>query len=353
MWDAERTNGATMLTKSSPLTFLFLFVALAACSSKPAGGGAAGSSGTTGVAGTTGGAGTAGAAGTITAGTMGAAGASGSTGGAAGASGSTGGAGVTAGGAGTMGAAGASAGGVGGAGGAGASAPATLMPGVTWQWQLSGTVDTTVDAHLYDIDLFDNPTSTIASLHTAGRIVICYFSAGSYEPGRPDSAQLAATGLGKTLAGWPNEKWLDVRLPAVRAIMSARFDTAKGKGCDGVEPDNVDGYDNDNGLGLTMQDQLDYDNFLASEGHARGLSVGLKNALGLVPALVSKFDWALNEECLKYNECDALAPFVAAGKAVLHCEYATAKTGICDKDPAGFSTIIKNLNLDAFRLTCP
>jgi hypothetical protein len=91
----------------------------------------------------------------------------------------------------------------------------------------------------------------------------------------------------------------------------------------------------------------------ATEAHARGLSVGLKNALDLVTALVSAFDWALDEECLQYSECAALAPFVAAGKAVLHCEYATSKTGICDKDPKGFSTIIKDLNLDAFRLTCP
>ena len=135
--------------------------------------------------------------------------------------------------------------------------------------------------------------------------------------------------------------------------MRARLDTAQMKKCDGVEPDNVDGFANDNGLSLTQQDQLDYNTFLAAEGHARGLSVGLKNCLALVPMLVSKFDWALNEECLKYSECDALQPFVSAKKAVLHCEYAQSKTGICDVDPPGFSTIIKNLALDAFRLTCP
>jgi hypothetical protein len=330
---------AIMTTKVSTATTALL-LALCACSSTPAGTGSGGSPGTAGSTGSAGSTGTAGAAGS--AGSKGTAGASGgaSAAGMTGASGSAGGA------SGSSGSGGA-------AGAAGAPATTTVMPGLTWQWQLSGTVDTTVDAHLYDIDLFDNPTSTIAALHTAGRIVICYFSAGSYEPGRPDSPQLAATGLGKTLDGWPNEKWLDVRLPAVRTIMSARLDTAKSKGCDGVEPDNVDGYDNDNGLGLTKQDQIDYDTFIATEAHARGLSVGLKNALALVPSLVSKFDWALNEQCLQYNECSALAPFVAAGKAVLHCEYATSKTGICDKDPQGFSTIIKNLNLDAFRLTCP
>jgi hypothetical protein len=224
---------------------------------------------------------------------------------------------------------------------------------VTWQWQLTGTVDTSVDAQMFDIDLFESAPATIAALHQAGHKVVCYFSAGSYEPGRPDSAQLKQTGLGKALDGWPDESWLDIRVASVRDLMKARLALAQTKGCDGVEPDNVDGYDNDNGLGLTEQDQVSYDTFLATEGHAHNLSVGLKNALGLVPQLVAAFDWALNEECLKYDECASLAPFIGAGKAVFHCEYASSTAGICGKAPAGFSTIVKHLSLDAWRLTCP
>jgi hypothetical protein len=242
------------------------------------------------------------------------------------------------------------------AGAAGSSAPGSIWmpkPGVTWQWQLTGTLDTSVDAEMYDIDLFGTSNATIQALHSAGRRVVCYFSAGSYEPDRPDSDALSKTGLGSTLDGWPDEKWLDIRSSAVRDIMKARLDLAASKGCDGVEPDNVDGFDNSNGLNLTQQDQLDYNQFLASEAHARNLSVGLKNCLGLVTKLVSKFDWALNEECLKYDECSDLAPFISAGKAVFHCEYGKTTNGICDKRPQGFSTIVKNLELDAFRLACP
>jgi hypothetical protein len=225
-------------------------------------------------------------------------------------------------------------------------------PGTTWQWQLTGSIDTSVDAQMFDIDLFTTSPSTIQSLHAAGKIVVCYFSAGSYEPGRPDSDALSKTGLGRTLDGWPDEKWLDVRSTAVRDLMKARLDVAKSKGCDGVEPDNVDGFDNQNGLGLTQKDALDYDRFLATESHARGLSIGLKNSLGLVSDLASTFDWALNEECLQYDECDTLEAFIKAGKAVFHCEYAKSADGICGKAPAGFSTIVKNLDLDAFRLVC-
>jgi hypothetical protein len=265
-------------------------------------------------------------------------------------------------------------------------------------------------------------------------VVICYFSAGSYEPDRPDSTSLAATALGSVLDGWPDERWVDTRSMAVREIMRRRLDFAVSQGCNGVEPDNVDAYDNDNGLGLTTQDQLDYDNFLAHEAHARGLSIGLKNSLALIPNLVATFDWALDEQCLEFGECASLQPFIAAGKAVFHCEYtdstvATAGTGpgtnpgtgtppgsgstpntgddmdkdmdsdpdpdmdaepdmsmdtdtgtdpkentageegdqsepepyvyisadpsaICASRPAGFSTIIKNLDLDAYRLAC-
>ena len=33
------------------------------------------------------------------------------------------------------------------------------------------------------------------------------------------------------------------------------------------------------------------------------------------------FDWALNEECVQYQECDQLTPFIEAGKAVFGVEY--------------------------------
>jgi hypothetical protein len=152
-------------------------------------------------------------------------------------------------------------------------------PGTTWQWQLTGTIDTSVDAEMYDIDLFDTPQGTIDALHAAGRIVICYLSAGTYEPGRPDSSSIPQAARGNGVQGWPGEEWLDTRDATVRQIMTARMDLAAQKKCDGVEPDNVDGYQNNPGFPLTSSTQLDYNEFLATEAHSRGLSVGLKNSL--------------------------------------------------------------------------
>ena len=234
-------------------------------------------------------------------------------------------------------------------------------PGTTWQWQLTGTVNTSYDAALYDIDLFDSPASLIASLQAKGRKVVCYFSAGSDENWRPDAGEFKAADLGKPLSGWAGERWVDVRSANVRRIMKARLDLAVQKGCDGVEPDNVDGYANPNGLGLTAADQLDYDRFLATEAHARGLAVALKNDLDQVAQLEGDFDFALNEQCFQYQECGKLKAFVDAGKAVLNAEYkktyrtdATARAALCQKaNQLGLSTLVLPVALDdSFRFSC-
>ena len=231
------------------------------------------------------------------------------------------------------------------------------LPLTSWQWQLSGTLDTSIDVAVYDVDLFETSDADLATLKGAGRKVICYFSAGSYEPNRPDSSQFSPQDYKNALVGWPDERWLDTRADAVRTIMRARLDLAASRGCDAVEPDNVDGYANDTGLPLTAATQLDYNIFLATEAHARGLSVGLKNDLDQVSDLVASFDWALDEECFTYDECSVYqGSFLAAGKAVFHAEYVDVSqlASVCAvTKPLGISTVLKHLSLDAYRVPCP
>jgi len=229
-------------------------------------------------------------------------------------------------------------------------------PGTSWQWQLSDyPVDTGLDVVMYDVDLFDTPQATIDALHDDGRIVVCYFSAGSREDWRDDADLFPPEAVGNDLDGWPGESWLDVRHAGVRSVMEARLDLAASKGCDGVEPDNVDGYTNDPGFPLVYDDQLDYNLFLAAEAHERGLSVGLKNDLDQVDDLVDHFDWALNEECFEWEECEMLLPFIAAGKAVFHVEYGgegLAETVCPYANGLDFDTLVKNWDLDAWRVAC-
>ena len=233
--------------------------------------------------------------------------------------------------------------------------------GTTWQWQLLDPIDASFDVQMYDVDLYEVTAATIASLKGQGRKVICYFSAGSWEDWRPDASSYPAAIIGKALDGWEGEKWFDVRAPALKPLLQARLELAKTKGCDGVEPDNVDGYVNDSGFPLTGADQLAFNIWLAGEAHKRGLSVGLKNDLPQIPTLVAYFDWALNEECVDMQECDVYGPFIARNKAVFHVEYvdkATFKAGdetsICAvTKPLKFSTLIKELDLYAWRVACP
>jgi hypothetical protein len=225
-------------------------------------------------------------------------------------------------------------------------------PGTTWQWQLDGKLDTSVDAQMYDVDLFDTPSSTVRALHARGTHVVCYFSAGSYERGRPDSSRFPRSVLGRTLEGWPGERWLDVRrLKTLAPIMRKRLDLCRSKGFDAVEADNVDAYANRSGFGLKGSDQLRYNRWLAREAHRRGLSIGLKNDLGQVRSLVRDFDWALNEQCFQYDECDRLKPFVQAGKAVFEVEY-RAGDFCAQARSQGFMAMLKRVSLGAWREPC-
>jgi len=235
----------------------------------------------------------------------------------------------------------------------------------TWQWQLqpgtSGEINTSYAVDVYDIDLFDNTAATIAAIQATGAKVICYFSAGSYEDFREDAGEFVSADLGNTLAGFADERWLDVRSSNVHRIMRARLDLAAQKGCDGVEPDNVDGYQNNPGFPLTETDQLAFNRFLANEAHDRGLSVALKNDLDQIPDLVDYFDSSVNEQCHEYSECETLLPFIDAGKPVFNAEYSdtyvsdsAARATMCAAAlNLGLQTLVLPLDLDdSFRLSC-
>ncbi|TQB74006.1 hypothetical protein MPDQ_005205 [Monascus purpureus] len=241
------------------------------------------------------------------------------------------------------------------------------MVGTTWQIELEYPLnDTSYNASIYDIDLFNNNASIIAELHRLGRKVICYFSAGSYENWRPDKDEFQQSDLGNTLDGWPDEKWVNISSSDVRRIMLNRLELAASKGCDGVDPDNVDGYDNDNGLGLTEVDSVDYVNWLAEEAHARNMSVGLKNAGDIIPSVLGNMQWSVNEQCVEFDECVIYSAFTRVGKPVFHIEYpkgedtdnnqsvsAQKKLEFCDYPGVGnFSTVLKNMDLDNWVETC-
>ncbi|MDH6216486.1 hypothetical protein M2283_003803 [Streptomyces pseudovenezuelae] len=226
-------------------------------------------------------------------------------------------------------------------------------PGVAWQWQLSGRVDTSVDVPVYDIDGFDQSKATVSALHAKGRKVICYLSTGAYEDWRPDAKKFPKSVLGKG-NGWKGERWLDIRRTDVlEPLMAARFDMCRDKGFDAVEPDNMDGYKNRTGFPLKAADQLRYNRLIARLAHDRGMSVGLKNDLDQIPQLVGDFDFAVNEQCAQYGECADLTPFVKADKAVFHVEYELPTSRFCaDSRRLKLSSMLKKYELGAWRRAC-
>ncbi len=227
-------------------------------------------------------------------------------------------------------------------------------PGTTWQWQLTGPLDLSYQAQVYDVDLFDTSRDTVELLHSLGKKVICYVNVGAWEDWRPDANLYPQRVIGDKMEGWEGERWIDIRqISLLEPVLTKRLKLAVEKGCDAIEPDNIDGYTNETGFPLSYQDQLRFNRWIALECHRLGLSVGLKNNLKQVNDLVDHFDWALDESCFQYGECPLLLPFVKAGKAVFGVEYQGEPQEFCPRANAmGFSWMKKHLDLDAWRYAC-
>jgi len=231
---------------------------------------------------------------------------------------------------------------------------ADLAQMIKWQIQYTDELDLDVDVEIFNLDLFDTPRESILELQARGVYVICYLSAGTYEEWRPDAMLFPETVLGQELQDWPGERWLDIRqIEILTPLMENRLDLAIQKGCDGIDPDNLNGFENPTGFPLTAEDQLLYNKYLSQAAHSRGLAIGLKNDLNQIPELMSYFDWIVNEECFTYQECDLLQPFLEAGKLVFVIEYELPPEDFClQANQMGFSALHKNWDLDSYYYDC-
>lgn len=168
--------------------------------------------------------------------------------------------------------------------------------------------------------------------------------------------------------------------------MKKRLDTAVSIGCDGVDPDNVDAWKQDDGTDptgfkLKPSDYAKYLTSLATYAHSlktkRGepLLVGQKNAPEIAPSLVNTLDFALLESCRGSSDpdeeswpfCSDFQIYIAKKKPVFQIEYppsvsetgamsASDKRYYCNARNAdkGFSKIIKwaSAQLDGWGQYC-
>ncbi|GAA1996662.1 endo alpha-1,4 polygalactosaminidase [Catenulispora subtropica] len=278
-----------------------------------------------------------------------------------------------------------------------------------WQYQLQGdaayastggvdvdicTVPYTggacVKPAVFDIDLYADAnvagnnttlnTAAVAAIHANGAHAICYVDAGGIEKYRPDyqaavdwdnahNHQL----IGKPYPGFPDESYANInnnvgQRDFLLQRMEARVSKCKQAGFDGVEFDVVNAYEDGQattGWDISAATQITYNTALADLAHRYGMSVALKNDISQIPQLLSKFDYAINEQCIQYSECLSSQnggygydQFTNAGKAVFQVEYTEKASGggYTDQAPArcatangyGFNSIHKNADATLF-----
>ena len=238
-----------------------------------------------------------------------------------------------------------------------------------------------VSPEVYDIDLYVDQnisgdgnfvlnTAAVDAIHARGRHAICYVSAGDIETFRPDYQAFvdfdeACDGclIGKPFSPrFPDEYWANINSDRgqqdfMLAMVEARVEKCVQAGFDGVEFDVVDAYaqgEETTGWNISAATQLEYDQKLANLAHEHGLTVALKNNLGQLAELRPYFDYAIDEQCFQYEECDnnpapGYDAWVAAGKTVFTVEYRRSLGRFCpEANAANYNSIKKSGNFSLY-----
>ncbi|MFE7567596.1 endo alpha-1,4 polygalactosaminidase [Streptomyces sp. NPDC057539] len=162
---------------------------------------------------------------------------------------------------------------------------------------------------------------------------ICYINAYQTQPdavawwrkNHPDLLLRDADGAAVIDEDWA-EPLLDIssdeRRDRLAGIVGGWIDGCADRGFDAVEADNLDSYLRSDGL-LDRADSAAFAERLAEHAHRAGLAIGQKNAAEMTGAGDGiGFDFAVAEECARYEECDAYA--AAYDDKVLVIEYRRA-----------------------------
>ncbi|GAC1424946.1 MAG: endo alpha-1,4 polygalactosaminidase [Flavisolibacter sp.] len=232
----------------------------------------------------------------------------------------------------------------------------------SFDWYLGkATIQDQFSTSIVDLDAFETSPDIVISLHSKSKKIIAYLSVGTIENNRPDSSLVPKELIGNIYTQWPNEKWLDIRqIEKLRPWITSRLDMIKAKGFDGVEPDNLDAYEQSNtGFSISEQDTRKFLDFLILEAHNRGLSIGQKNLPTFSKDYSSKFDWALIEDAFVQGWQDSLSVYIAGNKPVFAVEYTDVVNAVDFQNkicPSGkklhFATILKNRDLSKTTYFC-
>jgi hypothetical protein len=204
-------------------------------------------------------------------------------------------------------------------------------------------------------------TAAVTAIHARGAKAICYVDAGTAENFRPDYPDYVKFDdkhggalFGRPVSKFRNEYWLNInnnvgQRDFILKKVSSRLDHCVADGFDAVEFDNVDAWENKTGLKISADTQLVFNSMLANLAHSKGLTVGLKNDLAQLSELKPYFDFAINEQCFQFQECDfpppGLPDWPASGKAVFNVEYRPRSLNCSQAAIWNFNSILKSVDL--------
>lgn len=220
--------------------------------------------------------------------------------------------------------------------------------------QLSEQLDLSSQASLYVLDANSPTDADLAALRAQGSLVACYFSAGSFEPWRPDAAEFSESVLGNSLSNYPDERWLDITSEEVMLLMEGRIDAAAQRGCDAVYPSVVRPTGGeDSGFDLSLDSFHRYEERLADLARERGLT-SLYAGGSTYDAGASPYDGALVFGCVAGESCESWAEY-AQGKGVYSVEFGAedAPEASCGPTPGDWPVLVKAEDLGAFSFPCP
>jgi hypothetical protein len=206
---------------------------------------------------------------------------------------------------------------------AAAPAAALALPpaGGGLDYQLGGAYDPPAGV---DIVVRDSTATPAAGVYS-----ICYLNGFQTQPAESEQLLADSPALILRIDGapvidenWPDEYLFDTGSAASRAGVAALLlpqvtDCARA-GFDAVEIDNLDSYTRSDGR-LTAADNLALADLLVTGAHDAGLAIGQKNAADLASELAGTFDFAVAEECDRWQECGLYT--AAYGDRVLAVEY--------------------------------
>ncbi|MFD3912173.1 endo alpha-1,4 polygalactosaminidase [Streptomyces sp. NPDC058603] len=181
---------------------------------------------------------------------------------------------------------------------------------------------------------------------------ICYINAYQTQPdavawwrkNHPDLLLRDADGAIVIDEDWA-EPLLDIstedRRERLAGIVGGWIDGCADRGFDAVEADNLDSYLRSDGL-LDRAEAAAFARLLAGRAHGAGLAIGQKNAAEMTGVRNEiGFDFAVAEECARYEECDAYAE--AFDDRVLVVEYRRADlTAACREWGDRLSVVLRD-----------